>query len=106
MRVKMPFAVLATVGRRLMETHRIREGNSEYLVVRCRDSVQYMAEIARIIRIEVIHASDVAAAANKYFERPDRPEGNHCNESIIFKQPPFVLALFDRDVVAQKAALV
>ena|SRR3974377_1691795 len=101
MRVKMPFGMLAPVGGRLMEAHRIREGNSEYSVIGCSDPAQHMAKIVRVIRGEVIHASDVAAAANENFERPDCPEGNQGDESIVFKQPALFLALFDSAVVTE-----
>src|SRR5215831_14709641 len=65
-----------------------------------------MTEISRLIPSEVIHASDVTAAANENLEWPHCPERNDGDEGIIFKQPPFFLALFDSDVVAQKATVM
>ena len=63
--------MIGSIGWRLMETHGVGEGNSENFVVRRRNLVQHQAQVPRIVRGEIVHASQVATAAHENFKWPD-----------------------------------
>ena len=99
MGVEMPFRMLEAIGWRLMKAHRIRKRNSENFVVTRSHAVQNVAQGANLIDREFVHASEVPPAANQNLERPNRPEGNQCNEPVVFRNHSYLLPLFQRDVV-------
>jgi hypothetical protein len=68
--------------------------------------MQHVTQIPGILRRKVIHASEVSSAADQDFKWPDRPEGHHNHESIIFKQQTLPFAPLDIDVVTEEASVV
>ncbi len=64
MRVEMTFWMICAIGRRLMEAHRVGEGNAENFVVGGSDALQNVAERRDFIRREFVHAAEVPAAAD------------------------------------------
>jgi hypothetical protein len=51
-----------------------------------------------------MHAFYVATAADQHLERPDCPEGNECDKTIVLANYAHLLPLFESNVVAKKTA--
>lgn len=64
------------VGRRLMNTHRIREGATEEVVVSTSDSAEDIGEVLFLDDGHVREPGEVSPGEDHGFEGPCRPEGN------------------------------
>src|SRR3954451_19328788 len=104
--MKMPFGMFVPIRGRLVKAHRIREWNSEHLVVGGSDAMQHVAQSACVGRRELVHAADVASATDQNLKGPDSPKRHQGDEPVIFEEQAFMLALFHRNVVAKKASFV
>src|ERR1700752_4302450 len=68
--------------------------------------MEHLTEKTRVLWSEVVHASNMAAAAHQNLEWPNRPEGHQGGECVILREQAFALALFDCNVVAEQTALL
>src|SRR5580698_3469661 len=103
MRVEVPFRMIwarmicarmiHTIAGRLMEAHRVREGNAEHFIVRGSNALQNLAQGASVVAREFVHASEMPAAANQNFKRPDCPEGHERHEPVILTNHAHLLPL-------------
>src|SRR5689334_19990815 len=104
--MKVPLVMRRTIGRTLMEAHRIWEWNVEHTIVGCRDLLQNLRQLDHFFAVEIGKLSKVAAAADQHFKRPYRPERHEGGESRVLANHAYLLLVFEMDVIAKQTTLM
>src|SRR5580692_6227844 len=90
-RVEMPLRMLLSVGRLLVEAHRVRKRRGEQIVVTYRQAAQYASQVIAFRFRELGHATDMAAAQNHRLERPYSPVRDQGHEAFIFRDDAYAV---------------
>src|SRR6185437_10570753 len=104
MRVKMPLWVRLTVGRRLVEAHRVWKAGGEQIVEARGHALERLGQPVALDWRKLRHGAAMAAAHDHDFERPHRPPWHQRGEVLIFKNNALAGGAFSVNVLAKQAA--
>ena len=106
MRVQVPLRIAPAIGGLLVETHRVRERDSEQMVVARGEALEHVGEGFLLCPVHLTHRGQVANWKHHGLKRPDRPKRHERAEMLVFEDQPLGVTALQFEVIAKQTAMV